>query len=112
MIGNNMKALREANKFTQKDVATFLKIDRSAYANYESGIRKIPLSHLEKLADLFGCELDMFFEENKENFQTALTCAFRINNLDAKDIKQIAEFKGIVNNYLKMNRLLKDYENK
>ena len=54
----------------------------------------------------------MFFEENKENFQTALTCAFRINNLDAEDIKQIAEFKGIVNNYLKMNRLLKDYGNK
>ena len=39
-IGRNLKLLREANSFTQDQVASFLGINRSIYSNYESGDRE------------------------------------------------------------------------
>ena len=47
IIGRNMKALREANSYTQEQVAAYLGINRSAYANYESGEREAPIDVLE-----------------------------------------------------------------
>lgn len=110
IIGRNIRTLREANKFTQSDVATFLGIERSAYANYEAGLRDMPLIFLEKTAELLGCELDVLFEEDIEKLKNVLTCAFRVDNLESQDIEQIAKFKGIVNSYLKINQLLKGNE--
>jgi transcriptional regulator with XRE-family HTH domain len=60
-IGRNLKLLREANSFTQDQVASFLGINRSTYSNYESGDREAPLEVLEKASDLFGCELSILF---------------------------------------------------
>ena len=39
IVGRNLKALREANCYTQEQVASYLGVQRSAYANYESGER-------------------------------------------------------------------------
>ena len=65
-IGRNLKILRENSGFTQEKVAEYLNVGRSAYANYESGEREMPLDALEKAAALFGCDLALFFEENPE----------------------------------------------
>ena len=59
IIGRNLKILREAGRFTQDQVADFLKITRSAYSNYELGEREMPIEVLENAADLFGVELDV-----------------------------------------------------
>lgn len=104
-IGDNLKSLREANKFTQENVARYLGIGRSAYSMYESGDREMPLELMEKAAELFGCDLDVLFEEDAKAIESALTCAFRVDNLKPEDMEQIAHFKGIVKNYLKMNNL-------
>ena len=53
IIGRNMKALREANSYTQEQVAAYLGINRSAYANYETGEREAPIDVLEKACNLF-----------------------------------------------------------
>ena len=50
-IGNNLKRLRDANRFTQEQLAVFLGINRSTYSNYEMGEREIPFTILEKAAD-------------------------------------------------------------
>ena len=106
VIGRNLRSLREANGYTQADVVAFLCINRSAYANYESGDREAPLEVLENASALFGCELSLLFEEDKVAFQDVLTCAFRADNLDTNDMKEMANFKKVVLNYLKMERLL------
>ena len=106
VIGRNLKTLREANGYTQADVAAFLGIKRSAYANYESGDREAPLEVLENVSALFGCELPLLFEEDKVALQDVLTCAFRADNLDPNDMREVADFKNVVLNYLKMERLL------
>jgi transcriptional regulator with XRE-family HTH domain len=106
IIGKNLKKMREANRFSQEQVASFLGIKRSAYSNYECGDREAPLEVLEKASDLFGCELHLLFEENVDVVNNMLTCAFRVDNLNEEDIAQIASFKNIVKTYLKLNQLL------
>lgn len=106
MVGRNLKLLREANGFTQQQMSSFLDINRSTYANYETGEREIPLDILEKAASVFGTELDVLFEEDEDAVKSMLVCAFRADNLSAEDMHEVAAFKSLVLNYLKINRLL------
>ncbi|MCQ2147175.1 MAG: helix-turn-helix domain-containing protein [Bacteroidales bacterium] len=108
VIGNNLKALREANKFTQERTAEYLGLKRSAYANYESGEREAPITVLEKVCSLFGCDLEMLFSEDKSVIDNMLVCAFRADELSDNDMKEVALFKEVVMNYLKMDNLLKN----
>ena len=105
-IGNNLRVFREANKFTQEQVASFLNINRSAYSNYETGDREAPIDTLEKASNLYGCDLHLLFEENTDIVKEMLVCAFRVDNLSEPDLVEIAHFKGIVKDYVKMNLLL------
>ncbi len=105
IVGTNLKILREASGYTQDSIAKKAGINRSAYANYETGDRELPYEVLEKLTDIFGCEPHILFEENISFHQDILACAFRIENLSDKDIDEVSHFKGIVRNYLKMIRI-------
>lgn len=106
IIAKNIKMLREANRFTQDNVAKFLGIGRSAYSNYELGTREIPLDILEKLTDLYGVDLYLLFEENETAVKNMLVTAFRIDDLSQEDLNAIAVFKRIVKNYIKLDMLL------
>ncbi len=106
IISKNIKRMREACKFTQEQVSQFLGIGRSAYSNYETGDRELPLEVMEKLADLYGCDLFLLYEEDTDIVKNMLTTAFRVDDLSADDMKQIADFKAVVKNYLKMDLLL------
>lgn len=108
VVGSNLKALREANGYTQEQVASFLGVQRSAYANYETGDREAPIELLEKASKLMGCELELLFDEDKDAVRNMLKCAFRADNLSVNDMKEVAAFKNIVLNYLKMERLLNE----
>ncbi len=106
IVGDNLKKLRDANRFSQEQVASFLGINRSTYSNYESGDREAPLDVLEKASDLFGCELHLLFEEDDAIVDNMLICSFRVDNLSNSDMAEIASFKNVVKNYLKLNQLL------
>jgi len=106
IVGSNLKRLREANRFSQEQVSSFLDIKRSTYSNYESGDREAPLSVLEKASNLFGCDLYMLFEESETIVNDMLVCAFRIDNLTDSDMSEVARFKSIVKSYLKMDQLI------
>ena len=96
IISKNIKRMREACRFTQEQVSQFLGIGRSAYSNYETGDRELPLEVMEKLADLYGCDLFLLYEEDADIVKNMLTTAFRVDNLSADDMKQIADFKAVV----------------
>ena len=106
VIASNIKRLREAGGFTQESVSNYLNVNRSAYANYETGARELPLHLMEKLADLYGCEMYDLFSEDVDVVNTMLATAFRVDTLSREDMEQIAAFKRIVNNSLKMDKLL------
>lgn len=106
IIGRNLKALREANNYTQEQVASFLGIQRSAYSNYETGDREAPIEILEKASSLFGCEMELLFDPDQKAVKNMLVCAFRADNLSVEDMKEVSAFKDIVMSYMKMERLL------
>lgn len=105
LIAQNLKKFREASGCTQEIVADLLGIGRSAYSNYELGVREMPLNYLEKVADFFGCELSAMFNEQATE-EDLIICAFRIDDISAEDAEQIAQFKGLVKDYLKMQKIL------
>lgn len=106
IIGNNIRLMREVSNYTQENIASFLGITRSAYSNYELGLRELPLDVTEKLADLYGCDAYVFYEEDAKVVENMLATAFRVDNLSADDMKQVAAFKRIVKNSLMMDQLL------
>ena len=106
IIAKNIKLLRQASNYTQENVASFLGIGRSAYSNYESGDREFPLSCVEKLADLYGCDAYMLYEENESVIEDMLATAFRVDNLSPADMEQSAAFKRVVKNSLMMDKML------
>lgn len=101
-VGKNIKEIREANKFTQAQVAGFLGIERGTLSNYELGTREAPFEILQKLSDLYGVDFEMFFEEDPRKVQESLVCSFRIDNLNTEDMAAVSAFKDIVKSYLKM----------
>jgi len=105
MLGETLKQLREANNYKQEDVSDYLGIKRSTYSNYETGDREAPLMVLEKLASLYGCDLYDLECEDKDVLQGVIACAFRVDSLSVEDMKQVAAFKQLVMNYVKMKKI-------
>ena len=106
IIAKNIKLMRKVSDFTQENVASFLGITRSAYSNYEFGTRELPLEHMENLADLYGCDAYILYEEDTDVVKKMLTTAFRVDNLSADDMAQVTAFKRMVKNSLMMDNLL------
>lgn len=104
-IATNLKKLREAARYTQDEVSQALGITRSAYSNYESGEREAPYDVLEKVSDLFGCDMYILFEENENADAMILASAFRLDGLTDEDAAEIVRFKDIVKSYLKMEAI-------
>lgn len=98
----NLKLFRESLNFTQERVASYLGIDRGAYANYESGNREMPYQLMEKVCELYGIGLISLYEEDEQKVKDELVCAFRTDNLNDDDLREISNFKKIVRNYLKL----------
>jgi transcriptional regulator with XRE-family HTH domain len=104
-IGLIIKGLREKFDYTQDNVADYLDIKRELISFYESGEREAPVEVLEKLSDLFGVELEVFFAEDMNEALAEVAFAFRKDDLNATDMKQLAAFGKIVKNYLKIKKL-------
>ena len=53
-----IRDMREDNDFSQKQIAEYLKCDRSLYSKYERGERDIPLHLMVKLALYYQTSVD------------------------------------------------------
>lgn len=100
-----IKGLREKYGYTQDKLAEYLEIKREMISFYENEGREIPLEVLEKLSDLFGVELDVFFVDNVDEALAEVVFAFRKDDFESDDMDNMAAFGKIVKNYLKINNL-------
>jgi transcription elongation factor GreA-like protein len=50
--------------------------------------------------------MHLLFEENDDILKEMLVCAFRVDNFTESDMNEIANFKNVVKNYIKMDQLL------
>ncbi|MDR0605634.1 MAG: helix-turn-helix domain-containing protein [Bacteroidales bacterium] len=103
VIGNNLRLLREKFNYSHEDIANYLGIERGAYANYDCGNREMPYELMLKLCELYGLPLSALFEEDMEKLEEDMICCFRTESLNECDRKEIARFKNIVRNYLKIS---------
>jgi transcriptional regulator with XRE-family HTH domain len=67
IIGKNIIDYRTKLGYTQDHIANYLAADRTAISKYENDEREISIVSLNKLADLFGIELEDLIEENEDN---------------------------------------------
>lgn len=88
MNGEILKRLRIAKGVSQKDVATFLGIDRTTYLKYESGASNPNLSRLMQLANYFDTTPDYLLNE---------PAAAHIDNqtVIGKALKQLRKERGL-----------------
>ena len=107
-IGQNIKKYRERLDLTQDQVSGFLDINRVQLAFFESGTREISLDYLNKLSNLFNVELEDLIEEDENLANANIAFAFRSNDLNGGDLKQVASFQKVIKNYLKIQMLLNE----
>ena len=108
-IGKVLKVFREKNNFSQEAVASFLGIKRELLSYYENDSREASVEVLEKLADLYGTHLSEFFETDIDHIHTNVAFAFRASDVNESDMKELAQFRKVVKNYLKLVELEKEY---
>jgi len=108
-IGQILKAFREKNNFSQETVASFLGIKREMLSYYENNSREPSIDVLENLANLYGADLADFFETDENHINTNVAfAAFRASNINESDMKELAQFRKVVKNYLKIVELEKE----
>ena len=105
IIGGNIKLFREKLGLSQSDVANYCGINREVLSYYENGNRDVSLLHLGKISDYMNIDMDVFLAEDSTDIQPELALAFRADELTSGDRANIAYFKSIVKNYLKMKKI-------
>ena len=109
IISQNLRKLREKFAWKQDDIARYLGVQREVISYYETGQRDIPYENLEKLAIWYGVDIADLFEENLELQTTLVAFAFRAEEILDGDLQELAAFKKIVTNYLKMSKLKNEH---
>lgn len=65
-LGEKLKEAREYIGFSQDEVASFLKVPRTAITNMESGQRKVDALELKRLAELYRQSIGYFTGDEAE----------------------------------------------
>ena len=104
-VGNRMKELREQAKLRQNQVAAYLGVDQSYLSKIEAGERSISVELLERLAELYGCALEVF--DNPEIQVNPIQIALRARDITVDDMNIIAAINHVASNSRYMANLLK-----
>ena len=102
-LGERLKELRTKFRYTQADISSLLGVDQSLISKYESGERQISVDMLEKLGDLYCCDLI----HTPPVASPELQVAFRADSIDASSMKAIQAVNRVVLNSVFMANLLK-----
>lgn len=57
-INESITKIRQANNFTQQDIANLLQTTQQQYSKYETAKQEIPARHIIKLAQHYGISTD------------------------------------------------------
>jgi transcriptional regulator with XRE-family HTH domain len=64
-LTRNLSKARYDRHYTQSQIARALNIPQPTYANYETGVRKMPISILKMIADLLQVSIDDLVSEEE-----------------------------------------------
>ena len=61
-VGVNLKRIRGKTKYSQRDIADLLGVDKNTYANWENEVTDVKSEFIPKLATIFDVEIKDLFE--------------------------------------------------
>ena len=82
-VGVNLKKIRSKTKYSQRDMADLLGIDKNTYANWENEVTDVKSEFIPKLATIFDVEIKDLFETKSNieiNFNKQVHKGSSINN--------------------------------
>jgi transcriptional regulator with XRE-family HTH domain len=94
-LGERLRIAREYLGFSQEEVATFLRVPRSALSLVETGQRKVDALELKKLASLYKRPTDYFTGESVAELTLgagASHLARKVASLSADDQEELSRF--------------------
>ncbi|MCF0116071.1 MAG: helix-turn-helix transcriptional regulator [Erysipelotrichaceae bacterium] len=106
IVGERVKMLRKESGITQEQLANYLGIDQTTVTKLENGTRKLNVTLMERICELFGCS--EYFLLGESDAYTPLCFAFRANSIANDDLQSIAAINKIVMNIGFMNELMGD----
>lgn len=90
IIGKRIKEERVKNKYTQKHLGSLVKVTGKQISNYESNKAIPPLEILERLSNIFHCEVGYLLGEDDYSNQTKLnTLIQKETTLNLSSISQL-----------------------
>ena len=109
-IGKNLQVLRNKQGFAHDQIAEYLEITPDELIEFERGNKPIPISLMSLLANLYGVDKYDFYEEKLASEIAIPEFNFTVESIPVSDLEQIASFKKIIRNYLKMLALLEGHQ--
>lgn len=111
-IMNNIKYILSNSPFTQEVLANYLSVDQGMISKWRNGERKMSVTHLEKVCDLFGCPIEDVVN-NKITSNSFNSIKFRTSDMkDKLSLESIASINKIVNNLNYMLKVSEENEHK
>lgn len=98
LLGEKIKEVREYLGYSQDEVASVLRISRSAVSLIESGQRKVDVLELQKIASLFERPLSDFTGERTSEagvgapISVLARMASDLNKEDLEELRKFAEY--------------------
>jgi transcriptional regulator with XRE-family HTH domain len=95
LLGEKLRQAREYVGFSQDEVATFLKVPRTAVTNMESGQRKVEALELMRLAELYRQPVGHFTGEDEAAASLPADVALLARHaakLSVKDREELGRF--------------------
>lgn len=101
--GSKLKTLRKGRGLTQLELSHRLNWSRATISNYECGRRKPSLHELRTLCNFFGCSMDFFGVETKdEGFELLSRAKSVLCNKEISIEERTRLYKEITRMYLEM----------
>lgn len=88
---NRLLELRKEADLSQRDLASFLELNRSSLTNYETGNRNLTMSTLKKLAMFFDVSIDYIVY--RDDFRNHHEFVKEVLGLEDESIKILASNK-------------------
>lgn len=104
-IGLRLKNLRLEFGFTQKQIADYLDFKQSQIAKLENNERKLKMSSVDKLCNLYGCAPEYILEGQGSYSKTNF--AFRLDRNDL-NLNTLADMNIIIKNLDRLSELAGD----
>lgn len=99
-VNENLKAIRKKHGVTQKELASILGFDGSNYSKLESGILRISVDHLAKIASYLNEDITYFFTYPKRYVDPdtlplpdRVTVTFEVNVDDEQSLIDVMQGK-------------------